>query len=323
MSGGNRYVPTGAIRDAVKGHEATILAELGIDWTGKKKHIRCPYPDHPDENPSWRWDDAKGRAYCTCMKSASIFGVISKIRGIDFEAAKVEAAKLIGRADLIRTRGVKKNRKGGPGSNTSSDNAATPQRPGCTLAAYAEAKQLPVEFLRSLSMSDMSYWGAPAVRIPYFDKTGAEVTARFRVALEGANKLRWRKGSKALLYGLHRLDAARKSASMLLPFTSLQKIAIAARYIRRGSLREAKRVPPVIAKPARQALPARQARSAAAVVTGGETALGAVGLAARLGPANLAECRLGLRIGHPHDLHKVEALGRAGEEEVLAHGCQL
>lgn len=36
----------------------------------------------------------------------------------------------------------------------------------CTLRAYAEAKALPEAFLRRLGLSDISYSGSPAVRIP-------------------------------------------------------------------------------------------------------------------------------------------------------------
>ena len=41
----------------------------------------------------------------------------------------------------------------------------------CTLEAYAEAKGLPVEFLRSLGLSDYKYVDTPAVRMPYVDRT--------------------------------------------------------------------------------------------------------------------------------------------------------
>ncbi len=61
-----RFVTTSAIRKAISDHEAEILSKLGIEWHGKG-HIHCPYPDHPDKDPSWRWDDCKKRAFCTCL----------------------------------------------------------------------------------------------------------------------------------------------------------------------------------------------------------------------------------------------------------------
>jgi hypothetical protein len=92
------FVPTAAIRRAVEGHEADILTALGINWSGKRKHIGCPYPDHTDIHPSWRWDATKRRAYCTCAPPHSIFDVICRMKGIDFAAAKIAAAEITGRS---------------------------------------------------------------------------------------------------------------------------------------------------------------------------------------------------------------------------------
>ena len=198
------FVPTAAIRHAVEGHEADILTALGINGSGKRKHIRCPYPDHIDKHPSWRWDATKRRAYCTCAPPHSIFDVIAKTKGIDFEAAKIAAAEIIGRSDLIRT----KMRKRGPSPG---DQTATLQHSeGCTLAAYASTKQLKADFLHSLGITQGRYFGAPALKIPYRDATGAESAIRYRVALDGPDKFRFRGGDKALLYGLDRIAAARE-----------------------------------------------------------------------------------------------------------------
>src|SRR5260370_10544012 len=181
------YVTTAAIRDAVRGREVEILRALQIPWDGRNSHIRCPYPDHRDDHPSWRWNTDKHRAFCTCG-TASIFDIIMKIRGLDFEAAKIFVAETIGRKDLIQERGE-----------------------GCTLAAYSAAKNLPVEFLHSLGLKDASYYGTPAVEIPYRDASGAVAVVRYRIALDTKDKFRWRKGSKGklILYGLDRIGDAR------------------------------------------------------------------------------------------------------------------
>lgn len=205
------YVTTATIRLAVKGNEEMILRALGIPWEGGKKHIRCPYLDHADIHPSWRWDAENGRAYCTCG-SAAIFDVIAKMRGCDFAQAKIVAAELIGRPDLIRHRGARRDR--GEGVGNPSKNSATAQHStGCALADYAKAKGLPQEFLRSLGIIEISYLCNPAVKIPYFDATGTEAVVRFRIALDGKDKFKWRQGSKGklILYGLNRLDDARKA----------------------------------------------------------------------------------------------------------------
>lgn len=85
-----------------------------------------------------------------------------------------------------------------------------PNPPGCTQEEYAAAKGLPLDFLRSLGLSQISYsQGEPAVRIPYRDTEGVEKAVQFRIALDGENRFRWKSGSKPILYGLWRLDRAK------------------------------------------------------------------------------------------------------------------
>jgi hypothetical protein len=78
------------------------------------------------------------------------------------------------------------------------------------LESYALMKQLPLPFLQSVGLSDITYQSAPAVRIPYKDEHGNEPATRFRIALEkaesGDDRFRWRKGAKPCLYGLWRLQ---------------------------------------------------------------------------------------------------------------------
>jgi hypothetical protein len=105
MTDAARSVSTTAIKTAAKGGEPEILDGIGIDWKSGRPHILCPYGTHADTNPSWRWDERKARAFCTCIeKSHSIFDVVMGKEAIGFEAAKVRAAQLLGREDLIRKR---------------------------------------------------------------------------------------------------------------------------------------------------------------------------------------------------------------------------
>lgn len=71
MSGGSTYVPTAAVREAVRGREAEVLDALGIPWRQGRPHVCCPYPNHDDRNPSWQWNERKRRAYCTCVERGS------------------------------------------------------------------------------------------------------------------------------------------------------------------------------------------------------------------------------------------------------------
>jgi hypothetical protein len=99
-----RFVATAAIREAVGGRETDVLDALGIDWRAGRPHITCPYSDHGGAR-DWRWDAKAARARCTCTKGDSIFDILMRVEGIDFDAAKVRAAELIGRSDLIRNGG--------------------------------------------------------------------------------------------------------------------------------------------------------------------------------------------------------------------------
>lgn len=106
------------------------------------------------------------------------------------------------------------------GTNKASASRATVQQPvGCTVAQYAEAKGLPVVFLRDLGLSDLKL-GSPAIRMPYRDERGLEQSVRFRIALaktESAdNRFRWKTGSKPMLYGLWRLRDAKDAGYVVL-----------------------------------------------------------------------------------------------------------
>jgi hypothetical protein len=96
------FVVTAAIKHAVAGREAEVLEGLGIDWRSGRPHIQCPYRDHADSDPSWRWDDRHRRAHCTCSARDDIFDVAAKIDGGDFDAAKLRIARILHRDDLIK-----------------------------------------------------------------------------------------------------------------------------------------------------------------------------------------------------------------------------
>jgi hypothetical protein len=119
-------------------------------------------------------------------------------------------------ADLFPKRGTGDGGAGIPPD--SSANVQTAQ--GCTLEQYAAAKRLPLDFLRNLGLSEISYMEARAVRIPYRDTRGEEVTVRFRRALskssDGDNRFCWKKGAKPCLYGLWRLAEARSAGYVVL-----------------------------------------------------------------------------------------------------------
>ena len=87
---------------------------------------------------------------------------------------------------------------------------------GLTLEEIAKVKKIPLDFLKSLHLSTVHLDNVPCVRIPYFDEDGQEVAVRLRFALNGANRFRWKSGSKTFPYGLWRLKEAKKKGWILL-----------------------------------------------------------------------------------------------------------
>jgi hypothetical protein len=204
----DEYVQTRHIRTALHGREIEVLDQLNIDWRCAKPHISCPYKDHDDSHPSWRWDERKRKAFCSCG-ARDVLGVLMGVEGIEFEAAKIRAAELLKRPDLIRERGARK-REGGKGGIPPEQPCNGATLGGCRLAEFAEAKRLPLEFLLANGLREISYQRSPAISIPYFSNDDSDPAVRFRIALHGPGRFRWRKGSRPRLYGLHRLPTAHK-----------------------------------------------------------------------------------------------------------------
>jgi hypothetical protein len=71
------------------------------------------------------------------------------------------------------------------------------------IAELADAKRLDAEKLRAWGLTDLPDGG---IEIPYRDTNGNTVAIRYRLALDGANRFRWRQGDTPCLYGLWRLD---------------------------------------------------------------------------------------------------------------------
>ncbi len=77
--------------DKIAGRETELLSALGIRWQdslGRK--IRCPFPDHTDADPSWRWDPKKLPKpgwHCSCGGGDIIDAAIRIGRAHDFISA--------------------------------------------------------------------------------------------------------------------------------------------------------------------------------------------------------------------------------------------
>jgi hypothetical protein len=184
-----------------------FYAELGIDIpdrAGPWIDVRCFNPAHDhDRSPSCGVNLEHGGFRC---------------QACDAKGGPYDAAVLLGKpprdaAELCKRYGLGHwDEVGGEGGVAPSNNRATAQLPDLTVEAYAEAKRLPVDFLRDLSISDYrdSRWPHRVLRIPYRDAEWNERSARIRKELhkrpDGSDyRFLWTKGSKAILYGLERL----------------------------------------------------------------------------------------------------------------------
>ncbi len=139
------------------------IGPLGLRRAGKGYVARCPA--HDDHAASLSLGEGEGGrillhcfAGCAPEAVAAAYGLATSDL---FPAARGEGAAIPLRAP-----------------------ATVQPRPGCTLSAYAAAKQLPEAFLASLGISEISYQGRPAVRMPYVGSDGAEVAVRFRLEAE-------------------------------------------------------------------------------------------------------------------------------------------
>jgi hypothetical protein len=112
--------PAEDVRDLVAGRERDVLIALGIEDPAKgKTHIHCPFPDHPDKHPSWRWDRRQARFHCTCG-SGDIFEMIKRMHGTDYPGA-ADLCRDVLRAPPFRARPNGHGRANGRGAHEVSD----------------------------------------------------------------------------------------------------------------------------------------------------------------------------------------------------------
>lgn len=190
-----------------------VLGRLrNVKSSGDNYTARCPAHDDQHNSLSVGVGD-DGRVLLNCHTGCETEDVV--------RAAGLQMADLFPRSDA-KLKGVVgtsiPHRKGSTVQHPT-DSEVLPGKsgagPGCTLQEYAEAKRLPPDFLRRLGLSEITYQGSPAIRIPYFVEGGQEARIRFRTGLHKAddadNRFRWKSGDKAMPYGLWKLEGARKA----------------------------------------------------------------------------------------------------------------
>ena len=164
--------------------DSDLLEQIEAAIAGRQSlregaEVRFLCPAHDDSNPSARWNPGKRVWFC------DVCGVGG------------------GALDLARSLEL---------IEPTSDGA------GLSLAELADARGLPVSLLRSFGMSE-GVNGAERIKcvdIPYLDARSETVSVRKRLSLNGSRRFVWRRGDKAIPYGLWLLDSARSLGLVVL-----------------------------------------------------------------------------------------------------------
>jgi hypothetical protein len=186
--------------------------ETSNGWTA-----RCPsHADHHNSLSISQGDD--GRVLLNCFAGCEAEAIV-KALGLNMKdlfpregGGGVCTSRKPAQPSNRSSRGPENKGKSVARANATGVNG---DNPGLTVAAYAEAKRLPLGFLQGIGLTDMTYHGVPAVRIPYFGHDGDTLAARFRIGMTG-DRFRWKNGDKPCLFGLSRLEEARQAGYIIL-----------------------------------------------------------------------------------------------------------
>ncbi len=174
----------------------------GAGWTA-----RCPgHDDRKDSLSIGKGND--GRVLLNCHAGCEVETVVSALGLVMADLFEANTPRKIRATAQQPQKGARKT----PSSTVAGHKTA--ETTGCTLAAYSEAKGLPVPFLQGLGLRDYPYQGQPSVRIPYLTSDGHTACSRFRIALSG-DKFRWKSGAKPCLYGLWRLEVETRHVAIV------------------------------------------------------------------------------------------------------------
>ena len=197
-----------------RGHVEEKLRSAGCR-EARRGQWTCPA--HPDHDPSLSVDDGEDdRVLLHCHAGCTIDEIMV--------AAGIEQGDI---SPPLRERATVQPPRNHEQRRT--DDRCTPPRngpstaqhpPDCTLESYATAKRLPLDFLANLGVREVPYDGGRALRIPYLDEAGEEVSIRFRQRVAklpgGDGRFKWRSGSKAIPYGLWRVNLAQATDAIVL-----------------------------------------------------------------------------------------------------------
>ena len=187
------------------------VARSGDGWTA-----HCPA--HDDQHSSLSVHHRDSRWLLKCHAGCAWQYIVDAL-GVEAQALFDERTGGGGRSTPANNHAtaqpLMRASSGATGDMCQKPTASATDGGGLTLDHYVVAKNIPAEFLRSIGLTEISLDRVPALRIPYLGIAGEELAVRFRVALDG-DRFRWKSGSKPLLYGLHRIEDARKAGHVAL-----------------------------------------------------------------------------------------------------------
>ncbi len=182
-------------------NKLTDAKKSGDEWIAS-----CPCPGHKTPAKHLNLKDAGDKALVTCQGRKHSESDIRLALGFD----SLSYSQGRGERDIGSGKGCKP-------VNTPKKHVQTPlTTSGVTLDTLAQVKNIPVDYLKGLGITDFKYNGQPAVKIPYYREDGAEIAVRFRLAITADNRFKWRKGDHALPYGLTTLARVRELGWVLI-----------------------------------------------------------------------------------------------------------
>jgi len=165
--------------------EIQAALSRGSATARKGKLVHCPRhdPQMTDETPSLSVNEKNGKVMWKCFNGCS---------QKDVQAALQDLGLLFS-----------PNGTGEGGLSNPLHGTTMQQREGLTLEQYAIDRRLPLDMLREMGLSTITYENGPAVRIPFMSPEGKTMAPQYRINRSGEK--RWKSGAKPTLYGLDRL----------------------------------------------------------------------------------------------------------------------
>lgn len=178
--------------------EAFYRQELQNFGPARGDNLQALCPFHDDKDPSLSVHLQTGLFKCFgCEAAGDVFAFYQLRHSVDFPAAL---------AALARLAGVAKE----PSPNE-------PTFKSLTLKEFVQTKKLPLEFLKKHGVSEFRFAdGTVCVDFPYFDQTRRVIAIRHRFGSPKPHKFRFRKGDRAVTYGLWRLPKIFKAGWCLI-----------------------------------------------------------------------------------------------------------